>query len=341
MGMGNMISVRRPPASGGGGDNRGTGTLPWLPGAVPLMLAPMQGLTNRALRGWFVQQVRPDVVFTEYVRVQTGARKVLSNTDRLEAASAADGVPLVVQLIGADSETLVTAADMVQALGAVHLNINLGCPYGRMTGNSAGGALLQDPIRLAALLVRLRKCIAGGFSVKVRAGFESPDEVLSLLPMFEECGIDFLILHPRTVRQRYAGVADHGVTAEVVRRTALPVIANGDVFTAAVGRRVLAETGAAGLMLGRGAIADPYLFARLRGERADVPQPAERREELRAYLEDLLARYLELFCGEQQVLRKMKEVLAHLHDPELAKTVQALRRCKKMVLFREIVAGIS
>ncbi len=317
-------------------------SLPWSRGGPPpLMLAPMQGITNRGLRAYFIERVRPDVVFTEYVRVQAGARKVVSSSDRQEVTSPAGGVPLVVQLIGADREALVAAAGVVQGLGAVHLNINLGCPYGRMGGNSAGGALLREPLRLAALLEGLRRSIVGGFSVKCRAGFEDPGEIFALLEVFEGSGVDFLILHPRTVVQRYGGTADHQVTARVVSRTRLPVIANGDIFAAATGRRVLAETGAAGLMLGRGAVADPYLFARLRGERDELPSPALRRQELRDYLAELLGRYEELFCGEQQILAKMKEVLAHLHDPELAKTVRQLRRCKRRVQFAEILAELG
>ena len=315
--------------------------LPWTAGTFPLMLAPMQGLTNRALRTLFIQRVRPDVVFTEYVRAQTGARKVISDSDRLEAASQSGGVPLVVQLIGTDPETLVAAADTVQELGCEHLNINLGCPYGRMTGNTAGGALLAEPRRLAVMLDGLRRAIRGGFSVKVRAGVDEPAQLFSLLPLFEECGVDFLIVHPRTVSQRYSGLADHRVTAEVVNRTRLPVIANGDVFTVADGRRVMEQTGAAGLMLGRGAIADPFLFERLRGRYPAVSSPEERLAELRRYLEELVERYQQMFCGEQQVLGKMKEVLAHIGDPALAKSVRRLQKCRKLDLFRELVAEFS
>ena len=318
-----------------------TSRLPWRPGCLPLMLAPMQGLTNRGLRGFFIEKVRPDVVFTEYVRAQAGARKVISNSYRLEPASEQGGVPLVVQLIGADTAALVAAARTVQELGAVHLNINLGCPYGRMTGNSAGGALLQDPTGLPGMLESLRRVISGSFSVKVRAGFDDPCQLFSLLDIFAGCGVDFLIVHPRTVRQRYSGCADHRITAQAVRQTALPVIANGDVFTVEDGRRVLEQTGAAGLMLGRGAIADPFLFERLRGRYRAVSSAAERRVEVHGYLRDLIACYGEIFCGEQQLLSKIKEVLAQLRDPELLAVVRELQRCKKMSRFVEILDDLS
>lgn len=91
------------------------------------MLAPMQGLTNRALRALFIERVRPDVVFTEFVRVKASAKKNITENDRQEVVSTAGGVPLVVQLIGTDTEALLAAANTVQELGAEHLNINLGC----------------------------------------------------------------------------------------------------------------------------------------------------------------------------------------------------------------------
>lgn len=309
--------------------------LPWQPGSVPLMLAPMQGLTNRALRSLFIEQVRPDVVFTEFVRVKASARKNISGNDRQEVMHTVGNVPLVVQLIGSDTEALLAAATTVQDLGAAHLNINLGCPYGRMTGNACGGGMLRDPERLAPILHDLRAVIRGTFSVKARAGFSDPSELFALLPLFEESGIDFLIIHPRTVQQRYTGQADHRITAEVVRRTRLPVVANGDIFTAADGHRVLAETQAVGLMLGRGAINDPFLFKRLRGMAPAEVDGAIRRAQLHAYLQALLVRYQELFCGDQQVLCKMKEVLCQVRESASERSVRQLLRSKTLAQFVE------
>jgi tRNA-dihydrouridine synthase len=305
------------------------------------MLAPMQGITNRALRDLFIERFRPDVVFTEFVRVQAGTRKKISAGDRLEVTGSSGGVPLVVQLIGCDTDALVAAADSVQELGVAFLNINLGCPYGRMTSNSAGGALLREPARLAKMLSSLRQCIHGSFSVKVRSGFDDSSQVVSLVKLFEDCGIDYLIVHPRTVQQRYSGMADHAVTAEVVKNTILPVIANGDVFTEADGRRVLKQTGAAGLMLGRGAVADPFLFERLRGAYPATSSQGKRRVELQGYLQELLLRYQEIFCGERQILSKMKEVLNQIIDPDFMKCFRQLKRCRDITCFTELLSNFS
>ena len=312
-------------------------TLPWLPGTIPLMLAPMQGLTNRALRSLFIDWVRPDLVFTEFLRVQpVSAKKRLAAADLREMAPDEGGVPLVVQLIGHGREPLVTAAGEAQAAGARHLNLNLGCPYGRMTSGLTGGGMLQRPELLTEIIPALRQACSATFSVKLRAGYDDPEQIFSLLPLLESAGVDFLILHPRTVVQEYGGSADHRITSRVVRSTRLPVIANGDIRTAADGERVLAETGAAGLMLGRGAIADPLLFRRLRGLASATPNRAERIATLQHYLRELESRYCGLFCGDSQILSKLKAVLTPMDDPELAKGLKQLRRATRLKAFAAV-----
>jgi tRNA-dihydrouridine synthase B len=312
--------------------------LPFRSDMPPLMLAPMQGLTNRALRAHFIKQARPDVVFTEFMRVSpVAAVKRLSATDLREIAASEAEVPLVVQLVGHGREALVSAARAAQDAGAVHLNLNMGCPYGRMACGLTGGAMLRRPADLTEIIPALRDAILGSFSVKLRSGYEHPEQVLSLLPLFESAGVDFLVLHPRTVVQKYAGTADHTITAIVVRETRLPVIANGDIRSVADGRRVLQETGAAGLMLGRGAIADPLLFQRLRGRADPAPGYDERRAGLGLYLREMRVRYGELFCGDHQVLGKLKAIIFHMDDPELAKTLKELRRAKGLRAFEAVL----
>jgi tRNA-dihydrouridine synthase len=301
------------------------------------MLAPMQGLTNRAMRSLFIDWVRPDVVFTEFMRVAAVGSVRLSASDLREAASNEGGVPLVVQLVGHGRDALVAAAQAAQAAGAVHVNLNMGCPYGRMTSGLTGGGMLRNVGELAEIIPALRRAIAGTFSIKLRAGYDDPRQVLELLPLFEAAAVDFLVLHPRTVVQEYGGRADHAVTAAVVRQTQLPVIANGDIRTAADGLRVLRETGAAGLMLGRGAIADPLLFERLRGRAAAEPDREERAALLRRYLRDLLTRYGELFCGESQVLGKVKAVLATVEDDSFRKSIKQLKKAQTVRQFSALL----
>lgn len=316
--------------------------LPWAPGCRPLMLAPMQGLTNRALRALFGEWVRPDVMFTEFIRVRPGSRKAISPVDRLEAGSVTDNIPLVVQLIGKDTEALVAAAEAAQDGGAYFLNLNLGCPFGRMNSGSAGGALLKHPAGLEQSLQRLRKCSAGSLSVKVRSGYDDPEQIFTLLPIFENCGIDFIVLHARTVVQKYGGMADHDLTARVVQGTNLPVIANGDVIDTEGGRLVLEKTGAAGLMIGRGAIRDPLIFQRLRGAAAPRPARPARLQELHYYITELVGRYQAIFAGDLQVLNKLKTILNLLKDDlELGPLIRKILKAKSLADFLEQIEKLN
>ena len=306
------------------------------------MLAPMQGLTNRGLRNLFAQWVQPDTLFTEFMRVAPGeTSKRLSATDLQEMAPCEAGIPLVVQLIGHGTGALVAAARIAQDAGAAHINLNLGCPFGRMTTGLTGGGILQQPELLQELIPALRDVIKGSFSIKLRAGYHDPQQIFSLLPLFESARVDFLVLHPRTVQQEYAGLADHLITARVVQQTSLPVIANGDVRTAADGLRLLEQTGAAGLMLGRGAIADPLLFQRIRHGTVALPERTARAAMLRQYLSELLGRYQQLFCGEQQILGKVKTVFACMDDPDFAKQLKGLKKARSIQQFSVLVDELT
>ncbi len=307
--------------------------LPWPEGRIPLILAPMQGLTNRELRTVLLQLSHPDVVFTEFLRVSPVSRKRFSRRDLDELGREQNGVPLVVQLIGGAIEPLLEAADIAVDRGARHINLNLGCPYGRTTSAATGGKLLRHPDILAELLPALRRRVPGDVSVKMRAGYDDPHQVFSLLPLLEDSGIDWLILHPRTVVQKYDGRADHDLTAAVVARTNIPVIANGDIRSGAEGRKILDKTGAAGLMIGRAALSDPLIFERIRGRLPDQEPLKKRFAHLREFMERLVPRYQQRFCGEKQVLDKIKNVLIFIEDEDLAPLVRRLKKSRQLPAF--------
>ncbi|MEA3363471.1 MAG: tRNA-dihydrouridine synthase family protein [Thermodesulfobacteriota bacterium] len=311
--------------------------LPWSEGSTPLMLAPMQGLTNDALRACYIERYHPDIVFTEFVRVHTQSRKRIARAELTEIAAHNSATPLVVQLIGNNNLALAEAAKQVQDAGCHHLNLNLGCPYGRMTTGATGGELLREPENLAELLIALRQSIRGSFSIKCRAGYSDPQQLFELLPVYQDSGVDYLILHPRTVMQQYSGWADHDLTAEAASRTSLPIIANGDINSAATGQRLLQETEVVGLMLGRGALADPWLFQRIRGELPGEIDETQRRSDLFQLLSDLVPRYLVKFCGERQALMKLKDLLNFIPDDCLQRDIGKLKRATTVARFSALL----
>ncbi len=313
--------------------------LPWDPSTSPLMLAPMQGLTNRALRGVYAKVAKPDVLFTEFVRVRPRAKVMVAQSDFTEALATAGEIPLIVQVIGCADEGVVAATRELVDRGVEHINVNMGCPFGRMTSVLAGGGMFRDPRSVEPMLQELRSIVPGSLSVKTRTGIDDERELFQIWPAFESAGVDFMVVHSRTVKQKYKGAANHAITQELVERTSVPVIANGDICTPAQARGVLAKTGAQGLMLGRGAIADPHLFQRIRENAEDMPDAAQRKREVAAHLTLLLAAYTEIFCGEAQTLSKLREALVHFTDPDLRRWGRKLGKKKHVAEVTDMLAA--
>lgn len=307
--------------------------LPWT-SPSPLMLAPMQGLSNRAMRRVFVDTVAPDVVFTEFVRVRPQAKTLVAASDWEEATATAGTTPLVVQVIGSADDGVVEAVQGLVERGVEHINVNMGCPWGRMTSVLSGGGMFRYPQTIAPLLESLRAIVPGSLSVKTRAGLEDPSEILPLLPAFENAGVDFIIVHPRTVAQKYKGMADHRLTGRIVEATSMAVVANGDLRTAEDVERVTTTTKAHGAMLGRGAIADPWLFERVsaarRGDVVAPPTGAAYRQRLARHYLRLLAAFDSLFCGDAQILAKLREHLAHVEAEDCRKWIKSLKKAKRL-----------
>ncbi len=301
------------------------------------MLAPMQGLTNRALREVYGRLAKPDVLFTEFVRVRPKAKKMVADADFIEATARVPGVPLVVQVIGCADDGVVDAVRELVSRGVEHINVNMGCPFGRMTSVLAGGGMFKHPETVYPMLAALREIVPKSLSVKTRLGIDNPRSIFSVLDSFAKAHVDFVVVHSRTVRQKYKGNADHKLSREVVQTASMPVIANGDIRSVSDADRVLAQTQAAGLMLGRGAIADHKLFERIRGHAPENPSVEERTQEVLARLRALLAGYREIFCGDSQVMTKFKEVVAHIDDPGLAKLMKRLRRAKSCDQLQQVL----
>ena len=294
----------------------------------------MQGVTNRGLREVFGTTVVPDALFTEFVRVRPGSPTPVTNADFVEATAEVPGIPLVVQVIGSADDGVVQATRDLVSRGVQHINVNMGCPWGRMTSILAGGGMFRAPETVEPMLRELREIVPGSLSVKTRSGIDDERQIFDVIPAFEAAGIDFLVVHTRTVQQKYTGAANHDLTREIVERSHVPVIANGDITTAVEAADVMEQTGAAGLMLGRGAIADPWLFNRIRGTAPDKPEGEERRRELARHLSLLLASYETLFHGDAQILAKLKSVVAMVPDPDQARWCKSIKKQKRVASVR-------
>ena len=189
---------------------------------------------------------------------------------------ARDEHPLAVQIFGAHPRAMAEAARMVEAAGADLVDINFGCPVRKVTKTGAGATLLDDPDRAFRIVEAVAGAVSAPVSVKMRRGLEDGSRAcLEVGPRLVEAGAAALTLHPRSARQMYTGVADHSLTAELVSRVDVPVIASGDITSRARARAVLATTGAAAVMVGRAAQGNPWALREIVEEVATEPTREE------------------------------------------------------------------
>jgi tRNA-dihydrouridine synthase len=227
-----------------------------------LALAPMQDVTTLAFWKLLVGYGGADVYVTEYFRVHSvskpnrGLLKLITENPT--------GRPVVAQLIGNDIPSLVRTARQLQQHPIAAIDFNLGCPAPFVYRKCAGGGLLRNPERIDAILGALREAVRVPFTVKTRIGFDSPEEFDRLLPIYAKHSLDLLTVHGRLVRQMNSGSVDYDRIAQAVTAMPCPVLANGNVSSAPKAMEVLRITGAKGLMIGRGAIRNPWLFEQIR-----------------------------------------------------------------------------
>src|SRR5882724_310336 len=259
-----------------------------LSGAQPILaLAPMQDVTDLPFWKLMAAYGGADVYYTEYFRVHP-----TSHLEKWIAESITKnptGKPVVAQMIGNDIPSLIRTAKELQQYPIVAVDLNLGCPAPVVYRKCAGGGLLREPKRVDAILGALRDAISIKFTVKTRLGFDSTELFGELLPIFARHSIDLLTVHGRTVQEMYRSEVHYDYIAQAAEAMSCPVLANGNVYSARKAREVLEQTGASGLMIGRGAIRNPWLFHQIRQSQRDetlfVPKGCDVLNYLRALFE--------------------------------------------------------
>jgi tRNA-dihydrouridine synthase B len=189
---------------------------------------------------------------------------------------ASDERPLAVQIFGSEPEVMAEAARMVEDAGADLVDVNFGCPVKKVTKTGAGATLLEDPERASEIVSAVAEAVSVPVTVKMRRGLEDGSRAcLELGPRLVEAGAASLTLHPRSARQMYTGEADHSLTAELVERVGVPVIASGDVTSRARAQAILATTGASAVMVGRAAQGNPWALREIIQGDAEPPSREE------------------------------------------------------------------
>ena len=281
-------------------------------GRPVLSLAPMQDITDWPFWRLMARHGGADLYFTEFFRVtpdyvpeKSILRSIVENpTDR----------PAVAQIIGNDLVAMARVAQALENHPVAAIDLNLGCPAPVVYRKCAGGGLLRDLPRVDELLGVLRGAVRGAFTVKTRIGFESPAEFDALLEVFARHRLDLLTVHGRTVTEKYGPRVHLDRIAQAVRALPFPVQANGNVSSAASAMETLEKTGAAGLMIGRGAIRNPWVFSQIRdrceGREARLPTGRE----VLGYIAELYEAVCTPGVAEKAQVQKMKKYMNFLGE---------------------------
>ena len=229
-----------------------------------VIAAPMSGVMDRPTR-ILARSFGAGMVFTELLSTQG----IIRGSEKTEAMITCDPLeaPLGVQLFGRDPVAMAGAAAFAEERGAALIDINMGCPMKKITKSGYGAALLKEPDLARDIIYKIRNAVSVPLTVKIRAGWDSSDlNFRDIGKRAEDSGADAVILHPRTAKQLFSGIADWGMVAELASTLSIPVVGSGDLIDKSDAKKKIKRTGAKFAMIGRGALGRPWVFSETGGE---------------------------------------------------------------------------
>ncbi|MDF1790687.1 MAG: tRNA dihydrouridine synthase DusB [Thalassobaculaceae bacterium] len=262
--------------------------------SAPVLVAPMSGVTDRPFRR-LARRLGAPLVVTEMIASHAVLRDVREETRKAEID--AEDTPAVVQIAGWDPSVMAEAARMMADRGADAIDINMGCPAKKVVNKYAGSALMRDEVLAGQIMDAVVGAVGLPVTLKMRLGWDADSRnAPELARIAEQSGIRLITVHGRTRCQMYTGSADWTAIRAVVETVSLPVVANGDVVSIETARACLEQSGAHGVMIGRGCYGRPWLPAQIAAALAGAVPPAdpdieERRAILAEHLDAMLVHY--------------------------------------------------
>ncbi len=303
-----------------------------------IYLAPFQGITGVTFRKVFSIHFRGvDKLYTPFFTAVNNQLKLPARKMAELGNPSENGIEVVPQVLSKDADEILRFAEFCQKLGFKELNWNLGCPYPMVANKKRGSGMLPYPEMVDEILRKVMAETNIYFSVKCRLGYYSPDEILNLIPIFNNYKISELSIHARIGKQLYTGEPDQETFQKAAALTTVPLIYNGDIFTMNDFQRVNERFPAINTwMIGRGLLSDPFLPASIKG----LSIAADRQAIVRRFIDELYFAYRRQFNDNLAVLGILKEYWHYLaesfNDPH-----KVFKKLKKVNSFDEYEDAIT
>ena len=302
-----------------------------------LSLGPFQGITDAPFRNVFKRHF--DGIDKFYTPFFTGIQKDHAKNLQGEEIDPKhnDVKTLTPQILSTDAEEILRFAKQCKELGYKEINLNMGCPFPRVANKKRGCGLLPYPDKVEMMFERIFEEIDIKFSVKCRLGYFNPDEIDTIIPIFNRFPLSELIIHPRIGKQLYKGEADVERFKALIPYINATLVYNGDIFSVDSFKRISEAVQPVNqFMLGRGILANPFLAEEILGS---ICNPSEKLERLHAYILDLYEDRLHHAGGSPKVLGRMKELWSYLmnsfEEPQVVwrkiKKINALKEYEEAV----------
>lgn len=283
-------------------------------GCPTLFLAPMEGVGDRPFRKAMAAVGGFDHATTEFLRVPINAH--VESLARVYQSNEIAPFPLAAQIMGSDPVLMGAMAKELEKRGAKRIDLNCGCPSNTVTGKGAGSSLLKTPETLHEIARTMVHSVSIPVTLKMRSGYEDTSLFKENLHAAESSGVKFITLHPRTKVDGYGPKAKWELIAEAKSRLKIPLIGNGDILTVQDALLMLSQTKCDALMIGRGAVSNPFIFQEIKAH-FEGTQFMPTRERWCAFFDTFRS---ELIGPERSKINKFKQILSFVFKNSPHKT---------------------